>query len=215
MSLSDMTRTLKVATPFLRSLPTHQPSIARVSGLIVDTPSSFASGPSSGSNADSRHTLIKACVDAFHSMYTSLSLPSPPHDIICSKCHPRRRSRKAQRRDAASLWQSTHRRQNSQVRRGIQQSILLHPFLIPHSRSSSSTTDTGNAYTTTNFTRTCTAKRSILLPAHPPASWEGKQLQNSSSPPLQLLSTLATLRSTASAQVNHLYIDPRFSKARD
>ncbi|KAI9571432.1 hypothetical protein HD554DRAFT_2016926 [Boletus coccyginus] len=39
---------------------------ARVSGLIVDTPSSFASGPSSGSSADSRHTLIKACVDAFH-----------------------------------------------------------------------------------------------------------------------------------------------------
>ncbi|KIJ10513.1 hypothetical protein PAXINDRAFT_177469 [Paxillus involutus ATCC 200175] len=33
---------------------------ARVSGLIVDTPSSFASGPS-----DSRHTLIKACIDAF------------------------------------------------------------------------------------------------------------------------------------------------------
>ncbi|KAF8447839.1 hypothetical protein L210DRAFT_3715673 [Boletus edulis BED1] len=39
---------------------------ARVSGLIIDTPSSFASGPSSGSSADSRHTLIKACVDAFH-----------------------------------------------------------------------------------------------------------------------------------------------------
>jgi polyribonucleotide 5'-hydroxyl-kinase len=39
---------------------------ARVSGLIVDTPSSFASGPSSGSSADSRHTLIKACVDTFH-----------------------------------------------------------------------------------------------------------------------------------------------------
>ncbi|KAF9227794.1 hypothetical protein BS17DRAFT_774335 [Gyrodon lividus] len=38
---------------------------ARVSGLIVDTPSSFASGPSSGSSTDSRHTLIKACIDAF------------------------------------------------------------------------------------------------------------------------------------------------------
>ncbi|KAH0830677.1 hypothetical protein J3R83DRAFT_2132 [Lanmaoa asiatica] len=38
---------------------------ARASGLIVDTPSSFASGPSSGSSADTRHTLIKACVDAF------------------------------------------------------------------------------------------------------------------------------------------------------
>ncbi|KAG1754357.1 Pre-mRNA cleavage complex II protein Clp1-domain-containing protein [Suillus lakei] len=36
---------------------------ARVSGLIVDTPSSFAS--SSGSAPDNRHTLIKACVDAF------------------------------------------------------------------------------------------------------------------------------------------------------
>jgi polyribonucleotide 5'-hydroxyl-kinase len=84
--------------------------IARVSGLIVDTPSSFASGPSSGSSADSRHTLIKACVDAFHSMYTSWSLPSSSCDIISSKRHPRRRSRKAQRRDAASLWQSTHGR---------------------------------------------------------------------------------------------------------
>ncbi|KAF9246410.1 Pre-mRNA cleavage complex II protein Clp1-domain-containing protein [Melanogaster broomeanus] len=38
---------------------------ARVSGLIVDTPSSFASGPSSGSGADNRHMLIKACIDAF------------------------------------------------------------------------------------------------------------------------------------------------------
>ncbi|KAI6127761.1 Pre-mRNA cleavage complex II protein Clp1-domain-containing protein [Pisolithus croceorrhizus] len=34
----------------------------RTSGLIVDTSSSFASGSSS---ADSRHTLVKACVDAF------------------------------------------------------------------------------------------------------------------------------------------------------
>ncbi|KAI0063438.1 Clp1-domain-containing protein [Artomyces pyxidatus] len=36
----------------------------RVAGLIVDTPSSFASS-SSTSNADHRHMLIKACVDAF------------------------------------------------------------------------------------------------------------------------------------------------------
>jgi len=35
----------------------------RASGLIVDTPSSFAA--SSGRNSDHRHTLIKACVDAF------------------------------------------------------------------------------------------------------------------------------------------------------
>lgn len=39
-------------------------SIGRVSGLIVDTPSSFASGPSSN---DHRQRLIKACVDAFKS----------------------------------------------------------------------------------------------------------------------------------------------------
>ncbi|KAH7889600.1 Pre-mRNA cleavage complex II protein Clp1-domain-containing protein [Phlebopus sp. FC_14] len=38
---------------------------ARASGLVVDTPSSLAAGPSSGSSPDSRHTLIKACVDAF------------------------------------------------------------------------------------------------------------------------------------------------------
>ncbi|KAG6331260.1 hypothetical protein ID866_7830 [Astraeus odoratus] len=37
---------------------------ARTSGLIVDTPSSFASGSGAGS-ADSRYALIKACVDAF------------------------------------------------------------------------------------------------------------------------------------------------------
>ncbi|KAH7910636.1 Pre-mRNA cleavage complex II protein Clp1-domain-containing protein [Hygrophoropsis aurantiaca] len=38
---------------------------AYTSGLIVDTPSSFASGPTSGASTDSRHTLIKACVEAF------------------------------------------------------------------------------------------------------------------------------------------------------
>ncbi|KAI6109694.1 hypothetical protein F5141DRAFT_1063872 [Pisolithus sp. B1] len=37
-------------------------NLERTSGLIVDTSSSFASGSSS---ADSRHTLVKACVDAF------------------------------------------------------------------------------------------------------------------------------------------------------
>jgi len=35
----------------------------RVAGLIVDTPSAFASGP--GANNDHRQKLIKACVDAF------------------------------------------------------------------------------------------------------------------------------------------------------
>jgi polyribonucleotide 5'-hydroxyl-kinase len=39
-------------------------SEGRASGLIVDTPSSFASSPSSTS-ADHRQTLIRACVDAF------------------------------------------------------------------------------------------------------------------------------------------------------
>lgn len=38
----------------------------RVSGIIVDTPSSFASSPSSASTTpDHRQTLIRACVDAF------------------------------------------------------------------------------------------------------------------------------------------------------
>lgn len=36
---------------------------SRVSGLIIDTPSSFASGQ--GSN-DPRHKLIKACIEAFN-----------------------------------------------------------------------------------------------------------------------------------------------------
>ncbi|KAF7975848.1 hypothetical protein HWV62_8421 [Athelia sp. TMB] len=39
---------------------------AKASGIIVDTPSSFASGTSPGSSAsDHRHTLIKSCIDAF------------------------------------------------------------------------------------------------------------------------------------------------------
>jgi polyribonucleotide 5'-hydroxyl-kinase len=39
----------------------------RSSGVIVDTPSSFASSPSSTSTPDHRQTLIRACVDAFRS----------------------------------------------------------------------------------------------------------------------------------------------------
>ncbi|KAN0112150.1 Pre-mRNA cleavage complex II protein Clp1 domain containing protein [Russula decolorans] len=39
-------------------------SDARASGIIIDTPSSFASSPSS-STPDHRQTLIRACVDAF------------------------------------------------------------------------------------------------------------------------------------------------------
>jgi polyribonucleotide 5'-hydroxyl-kinase len=39
---------------------------ARASGIIIDTPSSFASSPSS-STPDHRQTLIRACVDAFRS----------------------------------------------------------------------------------------------------------------------------------------------------
>ncbi|THH10484.1 hypothetical protein EW146_g8362 [Bondarzewia mesenterica] len=41
----------------------------RVAGLIVDTPSSFASSASSAST-DHRYTLIKACVEAFRSAFT-------------------------------------------------------------------------------------------------------------------------------------------------
>jgi polyribonucleotide 5'-hydroxyl-kinase len=40
-------------------------SDGRASGVIVDTPSSFASSPSSTSTPDHRRTLIRACVDAF------------------------------------------------------------------------------------------------------------------------------------------------------
>ena len=39
--------------------------LGRSSGLIVDTPSSFAA--SSGTGSDHRLTMIKACVDAFNS----------------------------------------------------------------------------------------------------------------------------------------------------
>ena len=41
--------------------------VGRVSGLIVDTPSSFATGSGSGPSADNRYALIKACIDAYQS----------------------------------------------------------------------------------------------------------------------------------------------------
>lgn len=50
---------------------------ARASGIIVDTPSSFASSPSSSSTPDHRQTLIRACVDAFRSKL-SLYIPETP-----------------------------------------------------------------------------------------------------------------------------------------
>ena len=39
------------------------PRSGRVSGVIIDTPSSFASGHGS---SDTRHKLIRACVEAFN-----------------------------------------------------------------------------------------------------------------------------------------------------
>lgn len=51
----------------------------RASGIIVDTPSSFASSSSSGSGTDHRYTLIKACVDAFRSRHFSSSNYSVSH----------------------------------------------------------------------------------------------------------------------------------------
>jgi len=46
---------------------------ARASGIIIDTPSSFASSPSSSTTPDHRQTLIRACVDAFRSKCIFLS----------------------------------------------------------------------------------------------------------------------------------------------
>ena len=62
------------------SFDTLRPSIdlrvARASGTIVDTPSSFAASGGGGAEHH-RQSLIKACVDAFRS--TSPSSFSPPH----------------------------------------------------------------------------------------------------------------------------------------
>lgn len=44
--------------------------LASASGVIVDTPSSFASGPTSN---DHRLRLIKACIEAFRSMSLQLT----------------------------------------------------------------------------------------------------------------------------------------------
>lgn len=59
------------------SLTGYIPSgdVGRASGIIVDTPSSFGSGPSSGSSSDHRHNLIKSCVDAFESMFVGSQGP--------------------------------------------------------------------------------------------------------------------------------------------
>lgn len=46
-------------------LSTESP-LGQASGIIVDTPSSFASGPSTN---EYRQKLIKACVDAFKSLF--------------------------------------------------------------------------------------------------------------------------------------------------
>lgn len=43
----------------------------RMSGLIIDTPSSFASGPGT---SEHRQKLIKACVDAFRSKLSTSTL---------------------------------------------------------------------------------------------------------------------------------------------
>lgn len=45
----------------------------RASGLIVDAPSSLAAN--SGPNSEHRQSLIKACVDAFRSMFITVLKP--------------------------------------------------------------------------------------------------------------------------------------------
>ena len=45
--------------------------IGKSSGIIVDTPSSFATGVAGAPN-DKKYALVKTCVDAFHSMSTLL-----------------------------------------------------------------------------------------------------------------------------------------------
>lgn len=40
--------------------------IGRCSGIIVDTPASFAAGVA-GATGDKKYSLVKACVDAFQS----------------------------------------------------------------------------------------------------------------------------------------------------
>jgi len=64
-----------------------------MAGLIVDTPSSFASG-TAASNED-RQRLIRACVEAFKSIPAHLINPpeSLPNVVLYSKHDSGRRSR--------------------------------------------------------------------------------------------------------------------------
>ena len=58
--------------------------VGKVSGLVVDTPASFAA--SSGSGNDHRNTLIKACVDAFRSELRIL-ISIGPYSILLDLFH--------------------------------------------------------------------------------------------------------------------------------
>lgn len=124
-----------------RVLTSHSWS-GRVSGLIVDTPSSFAASSSTGS--DHRHGLIKACVDAFRSENTSAPGPKSTTDTRCcfSQRHPRRGPRKTQCGDAADVRQPHSRGQDSEIWRrkcrfvrappvwGVTRNPLTHPPLF-------------------------------------------------------------------------------------
>lgn len=119
MFVKSMIPTLKVRNkPLSARICIWTIYLGRASGLIVDTPSSFASGPSSGSVNDHRHTLIKSCVDAFASVY--LVVNSCDFSIVIlvhSKHNPCCWSRKTQRWDAANIRQQVVGHQDSEIRR--------------------------------------------------------------------------------------------------
>lgn len=105
---------------------------AKSSGIIVDTPSSFATGIA-GAPSDKKYALVKTCVDAFSSSsHLQLLLSTGKLQVLIhsffhlfillsiwmlSQRHSRRRPRKTQRRDAACIRPAHHCCQSAEIRR--------------------------------------------------------------------------------------------------
>ena len=147
---------------------------ARASGIIIDTPSSFASSPSSSSTPDHRQTLIRACVDAFRSKLSFFN--------------PRNTSGRLAHRVVTVnvILVVGHEKLNVEMQRtyGNRMTVVKIPksggvcicsflassmllfFLYSHvdGRSLSSTSTTDNASTPSNCILTSMARRSHLRP---------------------------------------------------
>lgn len=95
--------------------------LGRVAGVIVDTPSSFATGKSGpGGKGEHSQMLIKACIDGFRSeRFVPSASFSRRLTRYYSKHNPRRGARKTESRDGENVWFSPRHgsRQDTEVGR--------------------------------------------------------------------------------------------------